>query len=326
MSVVEQDRTVSVSDLPDHMIRRIEITASCRDCDDVPKVADAGRVVSENGQRYQIMHNGLRVEADNYCGAWLTELVRRLRGHHEPQEERVFHELLEYCRPGSTMVELGAGWSFYSLWYAHRIADARLVCVEPDPRNLQVGQSNFRANGYQAEYVRASVGRRMHPGRKFLCESGARLVTPEICVDGLLESERIEQVELLLADVQGAELAMLQGAERAITTGRLRFVLVATHHHTISGDPLMHQKCLAWIKHHGGHVLAAFSVYEGFSGDGFIAVSFRPEDAALPAIPISRNYPSNGIFRELEYDLADTRRKLNRYEWWLNALRRYWRG
>ena len=50
---------------------RIAMTLRCRDCDTVPKVADAGRVVEEAGAgRVQIMHNGIRVIADGYGGPW----------------------------------------------------------------------------------------------------------------------------------------------------------------------------------------------------------------------------------------------------------------
>lgn len=67
------------------------MAARCRDCDDVPKVADAGEVLeTPEGERIQIMHNGLRVVADGYYGQWMTDLIRLCRGHHETQEERIF--------------------------------------------------------------------------------------------------------------------------------------------------------------------------------------------------------------------------------------------
>ena len=42
--------------------------------------------VLSDGTRVQIMHNGLRVLADGYCGEWMTQLIARCRGCHEPQE------------------------------------------------------------------------------------------------------------------------------------------------------------------------------------------------------------------------------------------------
>ena len=121
---------------------------------------------------------------------------------------------------------------------------------------------------------------------------------------------------MLLADIQGAELSMLEGASRAIADQRLRFVIVATHHHSISRDPLTHQRCLAWIQEHGGHVLCAFNVVEGYAGDGLIAASFRAADRDLPTIQVSRNHPTNSLFRELEYDLAEARAKFDKYRRW----------
>ena len=104
-------------------LRRVLITTGCHDCDDLPKVPRAGQIVSDENGRYQVMHNGLQVLAGGYCGQWMAEIIRRLEGHHEPQEERVFHELLGHIPAGSTMVELGSGWGFYSMWFAREVAE-----------------------------------------------------------------------------------------------------------------------------------------------------------------------------------------------------------
>ncbi len=297
-------------------LRRVLMTTGCHDCDDLPKVPHAGQIVSDENSRYQIMHNGLQVLEGGYCGQWMTEIIRRLQGHHEPQEERVFHELLAHIPTGSTMVELGSGWGFYSMWFAREVADAHLVCVEPDPVNLKMGEQNFRRNGVTGQFVQASVGSRSLPPRPFSCESGPPIDTPEISVDDLIAREGLSSIELLLADIQGAELSMLKGAARAIAAGKVRFVVVATHHHSISRDPLIHQRCLAWIQDHGGHVLSEFNVVEGFAGDGMIAASFCPEDRTLPMIPVSRNRPSNTLFRGWKYKLTAVWAKLRGHQQW----------
>lgn len=62
---------------------RIAMTARGRDADAIAKVAGAGEVFfDEAGARLQRMHNGLKVLADGYCGAWMTRLVERCGGHH----------------------------------------------------------------------------------------------------------------------------------------------------------------------------------------------------------------------------------------------------
>jgi hypothetical protein len=109
---------------------------------------------------------------------------------------------------------------------------------------------------------------------------------------------------LLHADIQGAELAMLEGAEATIAEGRVRWLFVSTHHHCISGDPLTHHRCLDWLRSRSAVIIDEHSVSESFSGDGLIVARFGP--GPLPAVPaISRNVPSRSLFRETEYDLAD---------------------
>ena len=43
------------------------------------------------------------------------------KGVHEPQEEKAFLEVLNYVEKGSTMIELGSYWGFYSLWFNKKI-------------------------------------------------------------------------------------------------------------------------------------------------------------------------------------------------------------
>ncbi len=299
----------------EELARRIEMTCRCRDCDEIPKVDGAGEVFYEGDDRIQRMHNGVAIIEGCYYGGWTTEIIQRLRGHHEPQEERVFHDLLKRVAPGSTMIELGAFWSYYSLWFHAAIRNACNLMVEPDPNNLAAGRRNFALNAFQGEFVQASLGRQQRPPTPFACESdGVTRPIATVSVDGLLADHGIERVAILLADIQGAEVEMLHGAERSIAEGRIRFVVVSTHHHAISGDPLTHQKCLAFLRGHGGHVLAEHSVAQSYSGDGLIVASFAAEDGSLPPIPLSRNEPSRSLFRETEYDLAEALTRLHTIE------------
>ena len=73
---------------------RIEMTVGCQDAGSIPKVLGAGKVTKQDGQDVQIMHNGVRVVAGGYHGDWMREVIERLAGHHEPQEEAVFHEVM----------------------------------------------------------------------------------------------------------------------------------------------------------------------------------------------------------------------------------------
>src|SRR5262245_9577736 len=126
---------------------RIEMTVRCRDSDPIPKVEHAGEVVDVGGQQVQIMHNGVTVVAGGYYGAWMTEVIQRLRGHHEPQEELVFHEILKLVPASAVILELGGFWSYYSLWFLNsHPATRRAFVIEPDPNHLGIGEANARLN------------------------------------------------------------------------------------------------------------------------------------------------------------------------------------
>jgi FkbM family methyltransferase len=286
--------------------RRVAMTAGCRDCDLIPKVAGAGQVFADGELSYQLMHNGVKVIEDGYCGKWMTELIKLLDGHHEPQEEKLFHEVLKHIPPGATMIELGSYWAYYSLWFAREILNAKTFLIEPDPNNLHLGQRNFELNSASGEFFQYSVGREALPPQGFICESDQQeRPIAEISVDAFVAANEIQFVDLLLADIQGQELPMLEGARETIREKRLRFVFVSTHHHVISGDPLTHQRCRDFVREHGGHILAEHNVTESFSGDGLIVASFDEGDRRLPPVEITKNHATNSLFRELEYDLFE---------------------
>jgi FkbM family methyltransferase len=286
--------------------RRVDITLRCRDTDPLPKVGAAGSIqTDDSGLAYQVMHNGIRIVQGSYYGQWMTEIIRGLRGHHEPQEERAFAQVLPHVPAGSTMLELGSFWAYYSLWFLHEVRGGHAHLVEPDPANLEAGRQNFALNARTGRFHHASVGRVSTPPRPFPCESdGILRHVPAVSVDDLVETEGIARIEVLLSDIQGAELEMLAGSHRTVERGALRFLFLSTHHHQISGDPLTHERCLEAVRDLGGSVLLEHTVAESFSGDGLIVASFDPADHDLPAIEVSRNRASGNLFPLAECDLA----------------------
>jgi len=286
-----------------HLQRRVDLTASCRDADAVSKVDGAGEVVERDGVRAQVMHNGVVIVEGCYYGAWMTEVIRRLRGHHEPQEEAAFHAVVQRLRAdppaAPTMVELGSFWAYYSLWFAHALGGARLVLVEPDPAHLEVGRRNLDLNGTSGQLVRAVIGLPDGARTVLACESdGIERDVDIVSVDGLMAREGIERIDLLLCDTQGAEVAAIEGAGEALRAGRIRFLVVSTHHHSISGDALTHQRCLRALLELGAHIVAEHTVSESFSGDGLVIASMDPRDRDL-TVELSRARARDSLFGEL---------------------------
>lgn len=284
---------------------RIEMTVACRDADKIPKVEGAGTVVTENGTSVQIMHNGVRVVAGGYYGKWMMEIIERLRGHHEPQEEAVFHAVLKYISSHATILEFGAHWSYYSLWFLHEFVETRRAfAIEPDPNYLSVGRQNAAINGCPISFTQGFVGPKSEPDVPFITETAGTITLPMIRISDFLETNQIETLDLMHCDSQGAELAALQSCEALLRAGKIRFVIVSTHIHFISGDPLTHQRCLHLIREFGGRILAEHDVHESFSGDGLIAAYFGREPIDWVEVPLSYNRYSTSLFRNPLFELS----------------------
>lgn len=242
---------------------RVAIAAACRDADPLPKVEGAGETFGEHGE-FQRMHNGLVIRSGAYHGEWMTEIIRRLRGHHEPQEEKVFAEVLEYLPESATMVEVGSFWAYYSMWFHQRVRRPRCILVEPVAQKLAAGEEHFRLNHMNGTFIHAFVGHMSQPDAEFRDWDGSRLRLPMVSVDSLMKERAIETIDILHADVQGDEFDMLLGAEQALRDRRIGYLFISTH-------GCEHRRCLKYLTRLGYEIVAAHTVLESFSGDGLIA-------------------------------------------------------
>jgi FkbM family methyltransferase len=275
---------------------RARMTLSCRDAETIPKVADAGAVKEYGGRTVQIMHEGTMVVAGGYCGDWMIRIIEGLRGHHEPQEELVFHHLIRHCRPGSLIVELGSFWAYYTNWYLGAVKGARAICLEPDKNNLSVGIENLILNERSATMVNACVGECSADAVEIKRESDGEIVKVPQWDFRKIMAESGGRIEMLHIDAQGAELPFIRGMNHDGCAGKVRFLVVSTHHHSISGSRSTHQDCLMELKRMGAVILSEHSVDESFSGDGLIAASFHSGDASLSLPSISKNRPEYSLF------------------------------
>jgi FkbM family methyltransferase len=302
------DTTPSADEIAADHARRVRLTVSCRDTDRLPKVEGAGEVLElDDGTRVQRMHNGLLVVEGAYLGSWTTSIVEGLHGHHEPQEEVAFHELLERIaatEPEPVMIELGSYWAYYSMWFARRTG-GRVVDLEPDPGYMEVGRRNMEINGIEPTFVVGAVSDRAGVDVSFPAESsGEEVVVPGYTLESLMEETGVARVSLVLADIQGFERQLLAGIDDLVAAGRVRFMVISTHHYSISGRVTTHQETLARVAQLGGHVLAEHTIGESASGDGLVVVSFDPQDADM-SIELSHVRSKDSYFGELEPHLQE---------------------
>jgi hypothetical protein len=111
-----------------------------------------------------ILHNGNIVKTkgkNSYYGSFSKILILN-RGVHEPLEEFVFQQVIEFLKKYNTehlsMLELGVYWGHYSMWLKHEFPGPSVFLVEPSAKNLDCGKYNFCINGYQGEFLQSKVG------------------------------------------------------------------------------------------------------------------------------------------------------------------------
>jgi hypothetical protein len=166
------------------------------------------------------LHNGLRVPVAGpgaYYGSFSQLLVIN-RGVHEPLEEFVFQEVLKRLPDTPSMIELGAYWGHYSMWFKKERPKGETILVEPDPGFLQAGRDNFARNGFKGEFINAFVG-----AGKFE-------------IDEFFRNRKIKQLDILHTDIQGFEVEMLQGAQEVLTRRRIKYLFISTHSQPIHAE------------------------------------------------------------------------------------------
>lgn len=248
-----QSNSMNLKDRTYQMARALR-TLSGDDCDYIPKVVGAGEIFNDAGIAYQLMHNGVKVLLNSYYDVqWITDVIYGLKGHHEPQEEKCFYEVLKYIPENATMIELGSYWAYYSLWFALEIKNTKNYLIEPNPKNLEIGKNNFALNNTNGFFLRGYAGEVVED-----CY-GAELVS----IDDFIEREGIEHVNILHSDIQGGEREMLKTCIRNLD--KIDYFFISTH-----GLNTYHNPCIDFLTNHGFTIIAEHSENESHSGDGLI--------------------------------------------------------
>jgi hypothetical protein len=175
----------------------------------VDRVPEAGYV---DDAGCVILHNGNRVPLRGGYYDGFSEILVINRGVHEPLEEYCFQRLVRRFAGGRPlMLELGSYWAHYSMWLKKACPEASCTMVEPDAGNLSVGRENFRRNGMEGTFLQALVG----PGA--------------FEIDAYVQRERIARIDLVHSDIQGAEVSMLEGGRRFLSSHGATYLMVSTH-------------------------------------------------------------------------------------------------
>ena len=146
-------------------------------------------------------------------------------------------------RPGDVVVDGGGCWGDTALHFAHLAGPrGRVHVFEFEPDNLRILEANLDLNPGLRDRVDAvrhplwdASGESVAftssgPGTRVGAGAGAGIGTAVTrTVDDLVEEGRIERVDFLKLDIEGAELRALRGAERTLRRDRPRLAIAAYH-------------------------------------------------------------------------------------------------
>lgn len=237
----------------------IKKALACPELDKIERDPNSGSV-SWFGK--QILHHDIKVIAGSYFGPDYCLLLKATKGVHEPQEEFVFQEVLKRLHHKSLeknphILELGAFWGFYSIWFLKTFTNADALLIEPEPFNIISGKINCKINNVtKRAYIKRAIISNSPSNKSSHC--------PTINVDSLGYLEAKKTISILHSDIQGHEFAMLTGAQLCFEMNLIQYVFISTH------SSSLHKKCLEIINYYKFHVLAEHDVCESFSNDGLI--------------------------------------------------------
>ena len=260
------------------------------DCAQIPKVAGAGTYVSDSEGRHQIMHNGIRITQGSYYDDINGAIIEKLQGHHESQEELVFYKVLQQLPENPVMIEAGSYWGYYSLWLKKEKPAGSVYLIEPLDKRMEAGKRNFAANRIEGTFVRAYVGSSSEPAHTLSMEGTVIKDIERVSMDDFIERHQIPCVHVLHADVQGAELDLLKGAEKAIAAGKIGYIFISTHGTSV------HNACMEWLARKRFRIIASHTRDESFTTDGLIAARSSNMEG-IDEVIISKKH--SGIVKDL---------------------------
>ena len=204
--------------------------------------------------KYITLHNGNKVHLSgkySYYGDF-SDIIIINRGVHEPLEEFCFQCLIAKLKKKELpikMLELGAYWGHYSMWMKRAIPKAECTLVEPDKKNLIVGQMNFDINNFDGDFV-----------NEFVSSKG-------FTVDKWVSANN-KILDLLHCDIQGYELEMLQNARKSLESNLINYLMISTHSQKIHHDIINYMMQFQYV-------LEISSDFENHttSNDGFLMFS-----------------------------------------------------
>jgi FkbM family methyltransferase len=167
-------------------------------------------------------------------------------------------------KPGDVYVEAGAFWGRNGLVASYRVGPTgRVILIEPSEYNIQKIKEVISFYDLRnVELVNAAVWNQDgiidflaegNPAGHRKAEESDRINYPNslttiqaYTLDTLLQNMAVDKVDLLCCDVEGAEYALVQGADKYLTNHKILNIALCVYHH-----PEMPQKVLSFVTNKG---------------------------------------------------------------------------
>lgn len=200
-------------------------------------------------------------------------------GTFEPNE---FHFLGQILKPGMTVLDVGANEGLYTLFSARRVGAAgRVVAFEPSSRERSRLQRNVRRNrlgnvtvvpcavGSSEGTAALQIASGVHSGHNTLgalvhddAPSAGVEHVPVERLDSVVDRLGIAQVDVIKIDVEGAEMHVLEGARRTLSSQR-PVLMVEANDEALRAQGASTDALIACLRGELGYDILVFSPVTG---------------------------------------------------------------
>jgi len=164
-------------------------------------------------------------------------------------ESAVQAVILSVLAPGATFFDVGANRGYFALLAADRAGPGgRAWAFEPEPENTKRIRRNFALNPGLAVTLEPVAVSSMAGEATFMAgdnsghgsivegfevAAGRPITVPTVSLDGYLEENGIDRVDVMKMDIEGAEVQAIEGMASGLPAGRYGDIIIEWHgsHH-----------------------------------------------------------------------------------------------
>jgi FkbM family methyltransferase len=206
--------------------------------------------------RHPLLRGALPILGGQLRGEWWLpssrgRLLQLYLGTYEPEQTAAF---LEHVTDGGTFLDIGAHAGYYTLLGAHRVGPTgRVWAFEPEPRNARHLNEHVRLNRLSNVRIEetavservgtARFGGGTGSGTGRLTDAGS-LEVPTVTIDDVCRRNGLRPTAIKV-DVEGAELAVLEGGEATLRESR-PVVFLSTHSRELNAEAIRRMRALGY--------------------------------------------------------------------------------